>query len=308
MDGISVVIPCFNAARYLRASLDSVLAQDYPGPWEVLVADDGSSDGSDWIAESYGPPVRVLRSLLPAGRGCGAMRNLGIRAARFPLIALQDADDLWLPGHVAALWQALDANPEAALAYCNGRFMDANGIPFGPRLVYHDPPLDPNALLLSCCLLNPGVLVRKAVFDEVGLFDENLIYSQDHDMWLRVVERFPIVYTPHDGYLYRQHPDQSSKKGEAAWRFAGQVLRKAAARYPYRRSALRQRRGVIAYRRAEYACRSGRYLRAAYFLGQAALADPARAVRELIRRSRQVGHALALGVRGDAAQPLITDT
>jgi glycosyltransferase involved in cell wall biosynthesis len=286
MDGISVVIPCFNSAAYLREALDSVLAQDYVGPVEVLIGDDGSTDDSVRLAESYGPPVRVLRSPAPPGRGCGAMRNLCLPEARFPLVAFQDADDVWLPNHLSALAGALAENPAAMLAYANGRRLTADGTPYGPLMVYRNPPLDADALLVKCCVVPPGVMVRRAVFAEVGPFDEALRYSQDHDQWLRIAERHPIVYVPAETYHYRQHPGQTTKKVDETWRYAGEVLRKAAARYPYRRASLRQRRGVIAYRRAEAAYRTGRYLRGTYFLGRAALADPGRAVGELVRRVR----------------------
>src|SRR5262245_11213116 len=132
MDGVSVIIPCYNGARYLRETIASALAQDYR-PLEILVGDDGSRDDSVAIAESFGPPVTVLRHPGGANRGCAATRNLCIRETRYPNIALLDADDLWLPGHLTALTTALANNPKAMLAYDNGYYMTADGQPYGPR-------------------------------------------------------------------------------------------------------------------------------------------------------------------------------
>lgn len=90
---ISVVIPCYNGAKYLRETLESALAQTHP-PLEVLVVDDGSTDDSAVIAESFGPPVRVIRQ---PNQGESVARNRGIEESQGEWVALLDADDLWLP-------------------------------------------------------------------------------------------------------------------------------------------------------------------------------------------------------------------
>jgi len=90
---VSVVIPCYNAAPFLRETLESVLAQTHP-PLEVVVVDDGSTDDSSRIAESFGPPVRVIRQ---QNQGESVARNRGIAAARGEWVALLDADDVWEP-------------------------------------------------------------------------------------------------------------------------------------------------------------------------------------------------------------------
>src|ERR1041384_5170643 len=133
MDGVSVVIPCYNAQRFLRACLDSVLAQRFAGPVEVLLGDDGSTDGSGTVAESYGERVRILRHPGGVNRGLPATRNLCIRAATFAHIALLDADDVWVPGHLEALAAALRDNPVAGLAYANGLYLELDGSTGGRR-------------------------------------------------------------------------------------------------------------------------------------------------------------------------------
>ena len=285
MEGVSVVIPCYNRAKFLRHCIESILRQDYAGPLEILVGDDGCTDRSARLAAAFGPPVKVLRHPGGENRGVAATRNLCLRAARQPLVAFLDTDDVWLPGHLAALAGALAAHSAAGMAYDNGCYLSPEGKAHGRRLPFGHMPPGPAALLLDCCLAINGVLVRKEVFAQVGLFDEALRSCEDHDMWLRIFERFPVVYVAVSGWAYRQHAQQLTKSADA-WRYATQVLTKARDRYPYTKSTLRKRTAVIAYRQGECALRDRRFARGVYFLGKAALCDPVRAVGELGRRLR----------------------
>jgi glycosyltransferase involved in cell wall biosynthesis len=289
MDGVSVVIPCYNGQRFLGACLDSVRAQDFRGPLEILVGDDGSADNSAAIAAAHGQPVKVLRHPAGANRGVSATRNLCLRAACHPLIAFLDADDLWLPGHLTTLTAALEANPAAGMAYDNGYYMTADGRSSGQRLAPSHRAPDAATLLLDCCLAINGVAVRKRVLEQVGLFDELLRYGEDHDLWLRIIEQFPAVYVPVYGYVYRQHTEQSTKRADLMWRDATQVLEKARVRYPYEKAVVRKRTAVISYRKGECALRRRQLMRAAYHLGKAAWCDPTRAVGELVLRLRGQG-------------------
>src|SRR5208282_365425 len=97
---------------YLRDAIESALRQDSPGPIEVVVGDDGSTDRSREIAESFGPPVRVLHHPGRINRGLPATRNLCIQGSKHELIAFLDADDLFLPGHLRSLAEAFLAKPE----------------------------------------------------------------------------------------------------------------------------------------------------------------------------------------------------
>ena len=110
---LSVVIPCFNAARYISSAIDSVLEQQWP-ELEIVVVDDGSTDGSaDLVAARY-PQVRLIRQ---ANAGVAEARNRGIREASGRWIAFLDADDLWLPGKLLAQSALLRADPSARMVY-----------------------------------------------------------------------------------------------------------------------------------------------------------------------------------------------
>lgn len=283
-EGISVVIPCYNAAKYVRETLDSVLAQDYDGPLEVLVADDGSTDGSQDIIRSYGPPVYLLEK--PPGERSSASiaRNRCLKSATQPLVAFLDADDLWLPGHLNSLSQIMKCNPEVGLAYDLSYLGSESGAILEPWDTQPQPAtLKADDLLLGSRFGTGSVLVRRCVFDVVGVFDETLRHSEDHDLWLRVAERFLIAHVPNYGFVYRQHGNQKSLK-PTLWIEASRVLEKACQRYPYCRSTIRKRRAVLSYRYGQLAARERKMIRALTYFGRAALLDPIRASREIFRR------------------------
>ena len=110
---VSVVIPCYNGAKFIRQTLDSVLAQTVE-PHEILVVDDGSTDESREIAQSYGPPVRVIRQ---PNQGESVARNRGIEEARGDWIAFLDADDLWMPTKLERQIEVL--GPDIAWVHTN---------------------------------------------------------------------------------------------------------------------------------------------------------------------------------------------
>ena len=283
-EGVSVVIPCYNAAKFLRETLDSVLAQDYEGPLEVLVADDDSTDGSAEIIESYGSPVILLPKPPEVGRSAAIARNRCLAAATQPLVAFLDADDLWFPSHLSALAEVMQARPELGLAFDSGYHMSEDGSEVWPR----DPatyPLEitPDYLILGC-QFGPGqVMVRSSVFERVGLSDESLRHAEEYDLWLRIVEAFPAVHVPNDGFKYRQHGNQKSLK-PTLWSEAARVFDKARHRYPYKSSSIRKRRAILNYRFSQIAFREQRRIRAICLLACAAALDPVRAAHEFRRR------------------------
>ena len=170
------------------------------------------------------------------------------------------------------------------MAYSNGYYVASDGRRIGPRLPEpHQPIVCADDLLPDCCYLPIGVLVNRAVLQRVGLFDEDLRYGEDHDLWLRILEVFPAVYVPVFGFCYRLHGGQSSLNFDM-WRDAERVLARLIKRYPYQSRSIRKRRAVLAYRFSEHAYRERRFVAGACLLAKAAALDPARAARELARR------------------------
>ncbi|RPJ72961.1 MAG: glycosyltransferase [Desulfobacteraceae bacterium] len=191
---VSVIIPTCNRAWCLAEAVDSVLAQAYQD-FELIVVDDGSTDETPRLLETYGAAIRMLRC---KNRGVSAARNAGIAAARAGLIAFLDSDDLWLPGKLSRQVAFFERIPEVLICQTeecwvrNGRRVNPGkrhrkrgGLIFEPSL--------------ELCLVSPSaVMVRRGLFDQVGLFDEALPACEDYDLWLRVSCRIPIhlIETP----------------------------------------------------------------------------------------------------------------
>jgi len=183
---ISVVTPCYNAAGFIAATVESVRAQTL-GDWEMIVIDDGSSDGSPAIIEAIGDRrVRVLRQ---ANAGPSAARNTGIAAARGGYIAFLDADDLALPHRLAAQAAVLDADPELAAVASGYEWIDEDGaiLPAAHSWQY---PFDLNTLrdwLFDCPLVPSATMIRRDAWAAVGGFKESLRGGEDWHFWMRVL-------------------------------------------------------------------------------------------------------------------------
>lgn len=181
---VSVVIPAYNAAKTIGATIESVLAQTLPAT-EIIVVDDGSSDDTATVAEGYGPAVKVVRK--PNG-GPASARNLGVRRAMGEWIALLDADDHWAPDKLKRQLRFV-ADPEVGLVHT---------LTDGQRT---QPPavLNFEQLWDRNWIVNSTALLRKEAFEELGGFDEtrDLISVEDYNFWLRLAaSRWKIVLCP----------------------------------------------------------------------------------------------------------------
>jgi glycosyltransferase involved in cell wall biosynthesis len=168
---VSVIVPVFDREAVLGIAIESILQQSCEVA-EVVVVDDGSSDGSAGVAEAFGGRVRCVRQ---KHAGVAAARNLGLSVARGDLIAFLDSDDVWPAGSLDIRVEALDANRSADVAYGRTRIrMTATDnrrfANFDENKPLHHPVLG-------------SMLCRRAVFDAVGLFDETFEHSEDVD-WL----------------------------------------------------------------------------------------------------------------------------
>jgi glycosyltransferase involved in cell wall biosynthesis len=187
---ISVVVPTFDRWRLLPRALDSVRAQT-SAPAEVIVIDDGSTDGTaERLRECY-PEVRLLPQ---DNRGVSAARNAGIRAAGAPWIAFLDSDDAWDREKLAAQWAALTAPGESRRLVHTGEIWIRNGrrVNAGRRHRKRDGWVFEQSLEL-CAISPSAALVARSLLDEVGLFDESLPAAEDYDLWLRITCREPVL-------------------------------------------------------------------------------------------------------------------
>lgn len=203
---ISVVIPAYNAESFIAAAIESCLKQN-PGPHEVIVVDDASSDRTVEIAKSFPAPVRVIA--LDRNRGCSNARNLGAEAATGDWIASLDADDWFLPGKFEAQLRCMERNPDAKFIYSGFRNYGADGSRDMPAF----PVKKLNSMLRYCSpIATASILFRRDAFQALGGFDTTFRYAEDWDFILRFAARFSteaFACAPEVLCVYRLH--QASK-------------------------------------------------------------------------------------------------
>jgi glycosyltransferase involved in cell wall biosynthesis len=200
---ISVIIPAHNYARYVAEAIDSALAQTYP-VLEVIVVDDGSTDGTPGVLAAYENRIRVIRQ---TNQGVSAARNSGISAARGEYVAFLDADDLWQPMKLEAQMARFDADPSLGMVHCGAESFDADG-----RTIHFwrdgmQGRVAINILRLEPVIAAPGsnMIVPRRVAEEIGGFDARMIGSEDWDFSYRVAARYEIGFTPEPLVRYRIH-------------------------------------------------------------------------------------------------------
>jgi glycosyltransferase involved in cell wall biosynthesis len=236
---LSVVMPTYNGERYVAAALESLLGQR-DGEVELIVVDDGSSDGTVGLVErlTRGTPTRLLR---PGRLGSWvAASNLGLREARGEWCCFLHQDDLWLPGRLVRLRAELPRCGGALLLH-DARYVD----PAGESLGEWTCPLAPGdvapesfveRLLTQNFIAIPSPTFRRAAALAQGGLDERLWFSADWDLWLRLGAVGPVRYLPETLAAFRLHPESQTAArpvGEREWaRQLGTVLERHLARWP----------------------------------------------------------------------------
>lgn len=184
---VAVIIPLFNLRNFVDDAVESALDQTLPpSEVEIVVVDDGSTDGGGEIARRHEPRVRCIRQ---ENRGLSAARNRGIRETRAPFLAFLDADDRMLPEKLAAQLAAFDAHPDLGLVYTGFRYVDAAGHPL-PQRGWSRYSGDLLPRLLQGNVIHPvQAMVRREPVERAGGFDETLTSAEDWDLWLRLSKR-----------------------------------------------------------------------------------------------------------------------
>lgn len=191
---VSVIIPTYNRAVFLARAIDSVLSQSYPN-FELIVVDDGSTDETQALLASYGENLTVLRQ---ENRGPASARNVGIRAARHPLLAFLDSDDQFTPDKLAQQVAAMEAQPDLLISHTQETWF-RNGRHLNQKKRHAKEGGDIFARSLQLCVVGMStVMARRELFDRIGLFDESFPCCEDYELWLRASIRhhFLLVDMP----------------------------------------------------------------------------------------------------------------
>jgi glycosyltransferase involved in cell wall biosynthesis len=186
---VSVVIPAYNVAGYLTATLRSLTLQTDQN-FEVLIVDDGSTDATAKIAHGFTANYENFHLLRKPNGGLSSARNFGINAAKGDYVALLDGDDLYRPEKIARHAAVLDSNPQVGVVYSASQAMRDDGGRIWFSLSGKPILRDPLAALLCKNFVGHGsnAMFRRSLVDQVGGFDETLASVEDLDFWLRIAE------------------------------------------------------------------------------------------------------------------------
>lgn len=220
---VTVIIPCYNGEAYLQEAIESALAQSHPEV-EIIVVDDGSTDGSSRIAQKF--PVRYMRQ---ENRGLTASRNLGIAASRGDYVVFLDADDRLRPDAIETGLRVMSEHPECAMTVGDHLFVSRDGSYLSNSSKACVQSSHYEELLKSNFIeMISSVLFRRSVLLEIGGFDTTLRVAEDYELYLRIARVYPICC--HSALMaeYRLHQANTSHNSELMLRVTLQVLSKQA--------------------------------------------------------------------------------
>jgi glycosyltransferase involved in cell wall biosynthesis len=237
---VSVVIPCYNSARYLAETIESVLAQTYVQV-EIIVVNDGSTDATGEIAQSY-----PLQYVYQKNGGISAARNTGVLHSRGKYVLFLDHDDRLLPKAIEAGVKCLEGQPECAMAVGEHRYIQADGTEIGYSHKHtvvrdhYEELLEHNFVETPC-----SVLHRRSALELSGLFVERVQGAEDYELYLRTARQSPIVTHDTPVAEYRLHDANISGNAERMFMVSLEVLKMELPFVKGERKKLRRhRRGV----------------------------------------------------------------
>ncbi|MFH1076580.1 MAG: glycosyltransferase [Pseudomonadota bacterium] len=209
---VSVIIPTYNRILFLKEAIASVLSQDFRD-FELIVVDDGSNDETHCVINNeYSSSIKYIYQ---KHHGVSAARNRGILNASGELIAFLDSDDLWFPDKLYKQIVFFENNPDALICQTEEIWI-RNGIRVNPKKYHKKYSGNIFKKSLPLCIVSPSaVMMRKELFDRVGLFDETLPVCEDYDLWLRVSAQY-FIYLIETPLIIKRggHTDQLSKSRE----------------------------------------------------------------------------------------------
>lgn len=250
--GVTIVIPAYNYEQFVGRAVQSALDQDWEGTIEVLVVDDGSTDGTAEVVEAFGRRVRYLRK---KNGGLSAARNTGMVEAGHDWVVFLDADDELEPGAVRELWQACArGRPRPVVVGSLGRMIGADGewLSPPPEAGSRKETVFSAADFVLRNRFAPIVLADRRVLLALGGFDPELKASEDRDMWVRAATTGPVLMLHRALHRKRDHGANMSKHALRQTDSIMRVLKKAAdnPKVEVREGVLREARAICLYQSA----------------------------------------------------------
>jgi glycosyltransferase involved in cell wall biosynthesis len=282
---VSVIIPCYNSARYLAETLESALLQTYRGI-EIIVVDDGSTDETARIARSYG-----VHYIYQENRGISAARNTGFLHSRGEYVLFLDHDDRLLPKAVETGVRLLEEHPECVLAVGEHRYIGPDGTAIGysnkcaAGRDHYQMLLEHNFVETPCSALH-----RRSGLATTGVFDESLQGAEDHELYLRTARKSSWVAHEAPVAEYRLHDSATSRDAERMLEVGYRVLEMELPYLQGDRTKLRAHHRGVKFVERQYGRRLTREL-----LGSGSLTTPEnRRKLKLLRHHYPVGFAAVL--------------
>lgn len=227
---ISVIIPTYNCAPYISEAIDSVLHQTCPD-YEVIVIDDGSTDATRSIIENR---YHTVRYFYVENNGVASARNYGIAKAHGDLIAFLDADDIWLPEKLEKQKELFNKNEELGMVFTENSYFNEHGI-IADKLNKQDSLMRGDIvrnIFLHSYVVTSTVMVRRSVFDTVGLFEEELSVAEDDNMWMRIGIKYGIALLDEPLVRYRKTTGSLSSNFSAVFIGVNKQVELLKSRYP----------------------------------------------------------------------------
>ncbi len=205
---ISIVTPSLNQRRFIEATIESVLSQDYPHI-EYIVVDGGSTDGTLDVLARYDGRLRWISE---PDRGQSDAINKGFRRSRGSILAWLNSDDVYLPGAVRSAVEQLAGQPDAAMVYGDGYLIDESG-----RVTGRFPATEPfdlwKLVYVLDYILQPSAFFRRDAVEAVGYLDEHLHWGMDWDLFIKIGKRFRVDYLPKPLASLREHRSAKTSSG-----------------------------------------------------------------------------------------------
>lgn len=277
---VSVIMTCHNEEHFIEQAIRSVVGQtNGDAIREIIVVDDGSTDGSAGLLKDLAEEVPKLKVLTTSGIGLPGARNCAIRETTSELIAILDGDDFWSPEKLTLQCPAFEGDARIGLAYCDfvdfskadlsdaqhitvRRFTEQTQDTLAEYFV-HDGPIVPSSVVL-----------RRAALDEVGLFDEEIPLGEDTEMYLRLAEKWKFKHVPGALCFKRRHDSNLTRRLDALLPVAERMTERFVRRNP-RLAPLAHRRMARRYARTGNDCvQHGERHRGAKLLFKAVRLDP----------------------------------
>jgi glycosyltransferase involved in cell wall biosynthesis len=206
-----VIIPVFNGTNYLSEAIESVLAQTFTN-FEILIIDDGSTDSTWDIIQSFGEKVRGFHK---ENGGVASALNLGIKEMRGDWFAWLSHDDVWIPQKLERQIDFLTKHREFKACYSDYYEINSTGEIIRAVTTSWNQKNDAIwVLFYDVCIHGSSMIIHKTIFEKIGLFNEKLLFTQDGEMWIRILMNYEIGRVPEILIKGRIHPDQGSHKHE----------------------------------------------------------------------------------------------